>query len=63
MAKYRKYKRVIKLRAGINKKGNLPQFVTITDGKKHEVNEGRRVDFHKGSIVAKRSWTYGLPVV
>jgi len=36
----------------MNHKGNLPEFVTITEGKKHELNEGRGVDFPKGSIGA-----------
>jgi hypothetical protein len=36
----------------MNHKGNLQEFVTITEGKQHEVNEGRGVDFPKGSIVA-----------
>jgi len=36
----------------MNHKGNLPEFITVTDGKQHEVNEGRKVNFPKGSIVA-----------
>ncbi len=36
----------------MNHKGNLPEFVTVTEARVHEVNEGRRVDFPKGSIVA-----------
>ena len=51
-AKFREKKGAIKLHVGINHKGNLPEFVTITDGKQHDVTEGRHVDFPKGSIVA-----------
>ena len=51
-ATFRKTKAAIKLHVGMNHKGNLPEFVTVTDGKQHEVNEGRRIDFPKGSIVA-----------
>ena len=42
----------IKLHVGINHKGNLPVFVTVTDAKQHEVKVGREVNFPKGSIVA-----------
>jgi hypothetical protein len=51
-ATFRKAKGGIKLHVGMNHKGNLPEFVAITDAKQHEVNEGRKVDFPKGSIVA-----------
>ena len=51
-AKFRRTKGAIKLHVGMNHKGNLPEFVTITEGKVHDVNAGRRVDFSKGSIVA-----------
>lgn len=51
-ATFRKAKGGIKLHVGMNHKGNLPEFVSITDAKQHEVNEGRRIDFPKGSIVA-----------
>jgi len=51
-ASFRKAKGGIKLHVAMNHKGNLPEFVTVTDARTHEVNEGRRVDFPKGSIVA-----------
>jgi len=51
-AKFRKTKGAIKLHVGLNHKGNLPEFVTITDGKQHDVTVGRQVEFPKGSIVA-----------
>jgi putative transposase len=51
-AKFRRTKGAIKLHVGMNHKGNLPEFVTVTDGKHHDVTEGRRLDFPKGSIVA-----------
>ena len=51
-ATFRRTKAGVKLHVAINHKGNLPEFVTITDAKQHEVNEGKRIDFPKGSIVA-----------
>jgi len=51
-ATFRKTKGAIKLHVGMNHHGNLPEFVTITEGDRHEVNEGRGLDFPKGSIVA-----------
>ena len=36
----------------MNQKGCLPEFVTVTNGKRHDVTEGRSVNFPKGSIVA-----------
>jgi len=51
-AGFRKTKGAVKLHVGMNHKGNLPEFVTITDGKKHDVNVGRKLDFPKGSIIA-----------
>ena len=39
------------MHVGINHKGNLPVFVTVTDAKQHEVKVGREVNFPKGSIV------------
>jgi len=35
-----------------NHAGYLPEFVTVTDGKKHDVTAGRALEFPKGSIVA-----------
>lgn len=51
-AQFRKAKGGIKLNVAMNHKGNLPEFVTITEARKHEVSEGRSVVFPKGSIVA-----------
>lgn len=51
-AGFRKTKGAVKLHVGMNHKGNLPEFVTITDGKKHDVTAGRRIDFPKHSIIA-----------
>ena len=51
-AKFRKTKGAVKLHVGMNHKGNLPEFVTITDGKTHDVSAGRKIDFPKGSIIA-----------
>ena len=40
---FRKAKGGIKLRVGMNHKGNLSEFVTITEARQHEVSEGRSV--------------------
>ncbi len=51
-ADFRATKGAIKLHVGLNHNGYLPEFVTITEGKKHDVTEGRVLHFPKGSIVA-----------
>lgn len=51
-ASFRKAKGGIKLHVAMNHKGNLPEFVTVTDARQHEVSKGRCVEFPKGSIVA-----------
>lgn len=42
----------IKLHVGLNHAGYLPEFVTVTDGKTHDVTVGRTLQFPKGSIIA-----------
>ncbi len=51
-ARFRKTKGAIKLHVGLNHAGYLPEFVTVTDGKDHDVTVGRLLEFPKGSIVA-----------
>lgn len=51
-ADFRSTKAAIKLHVGLNHAGHLPEFVTITEGNKHEVNMGKAMQFPKGSIVA-----------
>jgi IS4 transposase len=51
-ADFRATKGAIKLHVGLNHNGYLPEFVIITEGKKHDVTEGRVLNFPKGSIVA-----------
>ena len=51
-ADFRTTKGAIKLHVGLNHAGYLPEFVTVTEGKKHDVTVGRTLDFPKGSIVA-----------
>jgi len=50
-ADFRTTKGAIKLHVGLNHAGYLPEFVTITEGKKHDVMVGRTLNFPKGSIV------------
>jgi putative transposase len=51
-AYFRTTKGAIKRHVGLNHAGYLPEFVTITEGKKHDVTVGRILNFPKGSIVA-----------
>lgn len=51
-ADFRSTKGAIKMHVGLNHAGYLPEFVTVTEGKKHDVTVGRTLQFPKGSIVA-----------
>ena len=51
-ADFRTTKGAIKLHVGLNHAGYLPEFVTVTEGKSHDVTIGRTLKFPKGSIVA-----------
>lgn len=51
-AKYRRTKGAVKLHLLLDHAGYLPQFVHITEGKTHEVNVLKKLDFDTGTIVA-----------
>ncbi|MBL3591673.1 MAG: IS4 family transposase [gamma proteobacterium endosymbiont of Lamellibrachia anaximandri] len=51
-ADFRTTKGAVKLHVGLNHEGYLPEFVTVTEGKDHDVTVGRTLEFPKGSIVA-----------
>tara|TARA_B100000315_G_C14489191_1_gene546728 strand:+ start:191 stop:1210 length:1020 start_codon:yes stop_codon:yes gene_type:complete len=51
-AEFRTTKGAVKLHVGLNHAGYLPEFVTVTEGKKHDITVGRILQFPKGSIVA-----------
>ena len=51
-ADFRKKKGAVKLHVGLNHAGYLPELVTITDGKIHDMTVGRTLKFSPGSIVA-----------
>ena len=51
-ADFRTTKGAVKLHVGLNHAGYLPEFVTVTEGKKHDVTVGRILNFPKGSMVA-----------
>ena len=51
-AEFKTTKGAVKLHVGLNHAGYLPEFVTLTDGKSHDVTVGRTLQFPKGSIVA-----------
>jgi hypothetical protein len=50
-AQFRKKKGAIKLHAVLDYDGCLPVFAAITEGKTHEVNVARELNFPKGSVV------------
>ncbi len=49
--KFRSTKRAIKLHVGLDHDGYLLTFVTVTEGKSHDVTIGRTMKLPKGSIV------------
>ena len=51
-AEFRTTKGAVKFHVGLNHAGYLPEFVTVTEGKKHDITVGRILQFPKGSIVA-----------
>ncbi len=51
-ADFRTTKGAVKLHVGLNHDGYLPEFVSITEGRNHDVTIGRLLKFPKGSIVA-----------
>ena len=50
-AKFRTTKGAVKLHIGLDHDGYLPAFVTVTDGKSHDVTVGRTLDLPTDSIV------------
>jgi len=50
-AEFRTTKAAIKLHVGLNHDGYLPEFVSISEGNKHEVNIGKLMKFPKDSII------------
>jgi len=51
-AKFRKNKGGVKLNVAMNHRGNLPEFISLSNANEHEMKAGREVKFPKGSIVA-----------
>jgi hypothetical protein len=51
-ADFRTTKGSVKLHVGLNHEGYLPEFVTVTEGKTHDITVGRTLKFSKESIVA-----------
>ena len=50
-AKFRKRDGALKLHMGLDHDGGIPAFMSLTDGKVHEVTEARKRRLPKGSIV------------
>lgn len=51
-AEFRATKGAVKLHVGLNHNGYLPEFITITDGKTHDITAARALKLPLGSIVA-----------
>jgi hypothetical protein len=57
-AKFRTTKGAVKLHVGLDHDGLLPTFLTITDGKTHDITAARTLQLPKGSIlVVDRGYT------
>jgi hypothetical protein len=50
-AKFRSTKGAVKLHVGLDHDGLLPSFMTLSDGKTHDITAARVLDLPKGSIV------------
>jgi len=50
-ARFRTTKGAVKLHVGLDHEGMLPSFLTITDGKIHDITAARALQLPKGSIV------------
>jgi putative transposase len=50
-AKYQKTKGAIKIHVGLDHAGYLPAFLTVTEGREHEINWARGLDLPAGSVV------------
>jgi putative transposase len=50
-ARFRTTKGAVKLHVGLRHEGMLPSFLTITDGKTHDITAARALQLPKGSIV------------
>jgi len=65
-ANFKQGKGAVKIHAGLDHGGHIPSFMTITDGKVHEVNIGRTLKLPKGSTVVfdrgytDYAWYYSL---
>jgi len=65
-ANFKQGKGAVKIHVGLDHGGHIPSFMTITDGKVHEVNIGRMLKLPKGSTVVfdrgytDYAWYYSL---
>ena len=50
-AEFRSTKGAIKLHVGLSHEGYLPEFITVSDGKTHDITAARAMDLPQGSIV------------
>ncbi len=51
-AEFRKKKGAIKLHVGLDHDGLIPAFMSITEGKCHDIQAARNIDLPRGSILA-----------
>lgn len=56
-AKFRKKDGAVKLHVGLDHEGGIPAFVSLTEGRVHEVNEARKLDLPaQSSVVMDRGY-------
>lgn len=48
---HNQHRGAVKLHVGLNHGGHFPEFVSVTDGRTHDVRAGRELSFPKGSMV------------
>jgi len=51
-AKFRKQKGAVKLHCLLNNAGNIPEFITLTTGKCHDINVARELELTPDSIIS-----------
>ena len=62
-AQFRRTKGAVKLHLLLDHQGHLPAFAVVTEGKKHEIQVAREIDFTPGDNPGDRPRLQGLSVV
>ena len=59
-APFRRRKAAVKLHTLIDLRGNIPTFVHVSSGKRHDVTVLERVAYRSGRVLCDGSWIFGL---